>query len=73
MDFVQAVITEAGIYPPSAENRQGERTRHVARRLELPAIVACVCKKNINFEEESMKKISEQLGLRPLFNLLHFV
>lgn len=70
VDLVQAVVTEAGIYPPGAENWQGKRTRHIARRLEFPAVVARVCEKNIDFKEKSMKNILEQLDLR---SLLHFI
>lgn len=42
MDLIQAIAAEAGVYPPGAQNRQGERTRYVACRFKLPAIVACV-------------------------------
>lgn len=46
VDLVQAVVAEAGIYPPGAKNRQSEGTRNVARGLEFPAIIARVCEKN---------------------------
>lgn len=48
VDFIQAVVTEAGVNPPGAQNRQGERTRYVARRFELPAVVAYVCEEIVS-------------------------
>lgn len=45
VDLVQAVVTEAGIYPPGAENRQSEWTWYIARCLELSAVVARDCEK----------------------------
>lgn len=68
MNLVQAVITEAGIYPPSAENRQGEWTWDVASRFEFSAIVARVCEKNI--EEEDEEKF---VAIGPLLSALLYL
>lgn len=69
MDFVQAVVAEAGIYPSGAENRQSEWTWHVASCLELPAVVARDCEKN-DFQIEKLEAISEQWDLCSLFRLV---
>jgi len=48
MDLIQAIVAKAGVNPSSAQNRQGKRTRHIARRFKLPAVVACVCEEIVD-------------------------
>lgn len=79
MDLIQAIITEAGVYPSGAQNRQGERARYVACRFKLPAIVACIYGRDRRllagrkFQMEKIRtaayRVIESLGNRSKFYL----